>query len=282
MNPYQADIPLAADHIGRIRTISEITASLQWAMQNKSRPEVQQTSSQLSAWNGTDTPQEYIDMLRDGWDAGVEGVEGLDGLSSDAMTQLAWTHEVAGAVPVIPRCISGHPQRMLRPIQAAQSKRGLTLIIDGTYNGSVEPDTVLEYAQTVMRLLAWLAAERIETAVYAAGTTSQRRKRYTYLVQVRASGDVMQPERIATILHPAYLRRAMFAQREREKNQYKMATSIAGSNYGSSQTTNPKHIARMVDECYSVVMLPKVGCGDPTKAVHEALNFKLQHKDVQL
>src|SRR5690606_13262621 len=162
---------------------------------------------------GTD-PDEYRDMLRDGWPEGIEGAEGLDGLVSDRLERFQLQRNVAGSFANVPAHLAGHPAAMYEMRVSQSEKRGLTLVVDLSFNCLVTQETVKAYARTVMRLVAWLQAQQIETAVYGTVTVGMNGETYVYPVTIREHGQVLQPERIAAILHPSFLRRAWFSMVE--------------------------------------------------------------------
>jgi hypothetical protein len=152
----------------RHRTIDDVERCMRLAKQAADNQDWRSSVNGNARFTGTKSIEAYADMLRDGWAHGVEDVEGLEGLSTDASDKVQFQRNVAGAFPVVPAYLAGHPASMLQPYTApADSQRGLTLVIDTCFSAYVECDTALAYARTVMRMVAWLQAEQIETAVYS-------------------------------------------------------------------------------------------------------------------
>ncbi len=155
--------------------------------------------------------------------------------------------------------------------------RSVTLIVDSSFNSGVSSETALEYARSAMRLVAWLAAEQIDAAVYMSVSVALRGTRALYLVPVRQCGDVLMPERLAALIHPAFLRRAWFALLETELHDHKLkGAECAGGGYGSARNASADEVRQALPDAQSVIMLPKVGSGDPQAAVEEALSVKLK------
>jgi hypothetical protein len=234
---------------------------------------------------GTASLEEYRDMLTNGWQHGVEGVEGLDGLASDASERLAFVRNVGGAFPIVPAHIAGMPNSMLSPtIQKADSVRGLTLVIDTCFNAGVNAETVLSYARTVMRMVAWLMAEQIDVAVYAVVPImlgQSRSKRVMYVTPIREAGQVLQPERVAAILHPSWLRRAWFSMLEHDYHERGISDAApCKGGYGSVTHANAEEMRAAIPEAYSVILLPKIGQHDPEQAIREAVNLKLKREEL--
>ena len=155
--------------------------------------------------------------------------------------------------------------------------RGLTLVIDSAFHCGITSGEVLDYARSVMKLVAWLAAEQIETAIYATTAVRHATRKYLYVVPIKKAGDILMPERIASIVHPSYFRRGIFALWEVEHYDHKLSgTGCVEGNYGYPQTSTAEELRQAIPEAYSVIKLPKVGQGDPMKAVQESETFKLK------
>ena len=263
----------------RHRTVANMTDALAIACEDE-RHECRASVTGSESFTGTEKIHTYRDMLRDGWSLGVQDVEGLDGLSTDASEKLSFVRGVGGAFPIVPAHLAGAPDAMLMPTHlAVDNVRGLTLVIDGAFNCSINSETVKEYAHSVMRLVAWLQAEQIETAIYISIAMQHAGGRYVYAVPVRQAGDIMQPERIAALVHPSFLRRAWFALLEHEHFEHDLVgTDLINNCYGYPSTATAEEIQVVIPEAYSVVMLPKAGNGDPLKAVQESDTFKLRHE----
>lgn len=263
----------------RFRTLTEMTAAIT-ASQADTDHDCHSVKNERGSnpWTGTNTADEYLDMLRNGWKHGVQDAEGLEGLSSDTAERLNFVRNVGGVFPVVPAYLAGAPDAMLdvRPMPS-DSVRGLTLVIDSSFHAGVSSETVLTYAHSVMRLIAWLQAERIETSIYVVCPIQFGQRRIIYTTPIRETGDILQPERIAAIVHPSWLRRAWFAMVEREFYDHGMQECDACRNsFGQVRHVNAAEMQQVLPEAYSVIMLPKVGSGDPMKAVKESISLKLR------
>ena len=220
----------------------------------------------------------YDDMLTNGWPEAVEGVEGLDGLTSDDAPRPGFLRDVGGAFPIVPAHLAGHPASMLT-LRALPSEtvRGLTLVIDGCYCGAIDTETVLTYARCCMRLVAWLQAEQIDVSIYVVNASMlEGPGKYLYVTPVHESGQILQPERIAAILHPSFLRRAWH-----QMLNYEETLDLSGSARGAGMpmTANAEELRQVLPEAFSIVMLPHVGTGDPERAIKEAINLKLRRPE---
>jgi hypothetical protein len=262
----------------RRRTLDDMRGALDWAIAQRDDGQSYNSVSNGSSFSGTSTGEEYRDMLRDGWAKGVEGVEGLDGLTSDRHERLAFNRNVAGVFPVVPAYLAGSPNCMLecRPMPT-DAVRAVTLVVDGSFNCGVKSKTALDYAQQVMRMVAWLQAEQIDTTVHVVVPVTMHNKRTVYITEIRRSGDVLQPERIAVALHPSWLRRAWFAMCEREYHEYGVKECrVCLGGYGRSEHVTADELRTALPDAQSIIMLPKVGDGNPENAIRDALNMKLQ------
>ncbi len=266
----------------RPRTIENFFEAMAWAgVHNPKGSSVRGTN----AFCKTKTIHEYVEMLRDGWQAGIQDMQELEGITSDAAEKQSLVRNVGGAFPVVPAYLAGQPDSMLQStLVETDNVRGLTLVIDSCFAGYVSATTILEYAKTVMRLVAWLQAQRIDTSVYSVIPIRLGSKRVVYTTPIRQTGQTFQPERIAAVLHPSWLRRAWFAMMEYEfkecfiangKKRFPECKAIY-AGYGSVTRANAAEMREALPEAYSVIMLPKPGDGDPKRAVEETLNLKIR------
>ena len=281
---FSADYKVkAGDHTWTVRerTMDDYLTALQAmdAVPVEDRPRWHNsTQEDYRNWHCTPDAATFIQMLRTGWIESVDHVEGLDGLSVNRTEQRAFVHACGGAFASVPRHLAGHPEAMLNLVRTpSDSIHGLTLILHGSFGARVNGDTCLEYARAVMRGLAWLQAEQIETAVYLVRPIELDSLSVAYVCPVRQSGQITDPERIGVCLHPSMLRRAGFAMLEHE---YTMAdlpgTHKATGSQGSPLDMPLDLLRQILPETYAIVSLPKVGDGDPQKAIQEAVNLKLR------
>lgn len=269
--------------IMRRRTIDNFFSAMQWA-KDKNDDGCSWNQSSVSGkrqFTATKNIDEYVGMLRDGWEHGVEDMQALDGITSDAAERLAFHRQPGGAFPIVPAYLANDPNSMLMPVQdVSENTRGLTLVVDSCFSGGVSSQTILDYAKTIMKLVAWLSAERIECSVYSVIPIRMGSKRVVYSIPIREAGDVFQPERVAAVLHPSWLRRAWFAMVEYEFHHDDGKTfpecAVCRGGYGGVTNTNAIELREALPESYSVIMLPKPGDGDPTKAVEEVTNLKIR------
>ena len=219
---------------------------------------------------------EYAGMLTAGWPEAIEGVEGLDGLTSDEAPRPSFVRDVGGCFPIVPAYLAGTPDNMLA-VRALPSEtvRGLTLVIDGCYNGNIDTDVVLTYARACMRLVAWLQAEQVDTSIYVVNASSLSGPgKYLYVTPVHESGQILQPERIAAILHPSFLRRAWHQTLDYEAHALGLPGSESGCGY--PKTATAAELRAVLPDAHSIVMLPHIGSGQPERAIKEAINLKLR------
>jgi hypothetical protein len=266
----------------RHRSIADITHALDLAIAANAAGDTKRgrmsSCKKGSNFAGTESAEQYRDMLRDGWPEAMQGVSDLEGLSTDQRDKLRFTPNVAGAFANVPAFLHGSPLSMHCPAQQLdENAKGVTLILDGSFGASINSADCLKYAITVMGLVAWLEAEQIETSVYVSLALDLASQKYVYLVPVREQGSHLAPERIASILHPSFLRRGYFAMLESEHCDHKLPhTGQCRRGYGSATTATAEEMRLALPDAASVILLPKVGAGCPTRAVEEALSLKLK------
>ena len=270
----------------RYRTIDNLASALKASIadEESGKRERKLSSAKLDSrddpWCGTETPEEYVTMLREGWAHGVTGVEGLEGLSTDEAEDMTFQHSVCGTYLDCGAYQNGDPECMLEFLpEPSDAVRGLTLVIDSCFAGSVRAGDILDYARSVMQLVAWLQAQHVETSIYAVVPILMGRKRLIYIIPIRETGDILMPERVAAILHPAFLRRGWFAMVEQEYYKHGMQECrVCQAGMGNVTHATADELRQVLPEAYSVIMLPKVGSGDPMRAVKESITLKLRRE----
>lgn len=279
---FRPDVTVQTDSgsfIVRHRTIEDYERTLDLAIAHKGK--LPGAYGKASTENGREfagtNPGEYRNMLVRGWPEGIEGAEGLDGLVSDQLTRFQLQRNVAGSFANVPAHLAGHPAAMYEMRVEQSEKRGLTLVVDLTFNCTVDADIVKQFARKVMRLVAWLQAQQIEIAVYGMVLERMNGQDYCYPITIREHGQVLQPERIAALIHPSWLRRAWFSMLEYDAHQgCRAAQDATISGYGFPRYGNAELYRQILPEAYAVVMLPKPGDGDPEKTIMDAVNLKLR------
>jgi hypothetical protein len=266
----------------RFRSIEQYAMTLDRSIEDHSEKNYHASKADREMgknWFGTSSIEEYRDMLRDGWPTGVKDTEGLDGLCTDLIDRFSLVPSVAGAFANVPAFLAGHPQSMYQLRTSQSEKRGVSLVIDSCFSGGLRGETILNYAKSIMRLIAWLQTQQIETSVYVTVPIVFQSKRFIYLTPVREAGQILQPERIAACLHPSWLRRAWFSMVEYEAQvdncQYSKS-GVKSRSYGSVIYNDAEILRQVLPEAFAVILLPKPGEGNPENAVKETLNLKLR------
>lgn len=278
------DIKLKSGAILRRRTISEIEFTSREALEKRDKRTTGRSSTKLDeSFSGTPDMQTFLDMLGKGWSEGLANAKGLDGISSDHHERLNFNARPAGVFPIVPNYLAGNPNAMLRPeIQDADEVRSLTLVVDNCYNYNIRSSAVLEYAQELMAVVAWLIAERIEVSIVALISERINGKTFYWSIPIRDKGTVLQPERIATCVHTSFFRRGWFSMLEHEYHEKKLTGADAcRCGYGRSISPELSDLPEILGEdTASIVMLPKASNDGRAKdAIKNAITLKLRHKD---
>jgi hypothetical protein len=220
-------------------------------------------------------------MLRDGWPEGIQGVSELAGLATDESERHEIYRDVAGFHPDVPSTIAGTPCDMfaMRRTTSA-SKRSVTLVNDASYNAGVTAETAQRHAIEVMKLVSHLVAEGIDCEVYNVQSIQMRKLHTVYVTPVRTLGSPIMPERIASLLHPSFLRRSWFAMAELEKDKgMKGSEDVVPSSYGRAMRLEPALIKAVLPDAVSVVIMPKPGDGATAETLYNTVNLKLQREE---
>lgn len=233
-------------------------------------------------WSGCTIDWARDVLLGRGWDEAVSSCEGLDGLTSDSDYRPQLVRSVAGAFPIVPVYLQGDPQCIYDVRQEkSDAKRALTLIIDMGYSAAVKAAEAMRHAQAIMRVVAWMQAEQIACEVISADATlfignSEGKACIDYtLYRVKRADMPYAPERIASALHPGWLRRVSFSLVEHHAKAGILPKDAPG-NYGRSQQLDLRLLAKAIPDAESIVVTPKVGTVNPEQALKHVINLKLK------
>lgn len=221
-----------------------------------------------STWESPEAFSRYIKSLdktqawsQDAWDSGSEGFYGATMAEALTMSEKGWAEGgdmldriskkinadhpvgprlikfgIAGAIPDVPRAVSGNILNM-RDVDTGRAKKRpvLTLICNMCSNCGVNKDWITNRAATLAALIdkieaAGFACEVISTA-YTKGYTGDGFEAATSVI-VKASNQPVDPPRLAFGAgHVAMFRRMMFADWEYEP----LCRNGLGSGLGSAQ-----------------------------------------------
>lgn len=171
-------------------------------------------------------------MMEYGWHEGAYKVSVLlDKLPVSDTLESGWTLEAHGFFPCVPAFLSGDPECMWQRSTCENRRPKLCLIVPTVYPCNIKAREALCYGTAVAGLVRALEASGVDVAVYSIDRTLGDQD--CAVVQpyiVRDFGQPLDISIVAFAFHPAFLRRIVFAFRER--NQAAVDAGIANFGYG--------------------------------------------------
>ena len=188
-----------------------------------------------AGWEGA------LKLARDGWrEGGAAFATGLATLPAMEPAP-AWTLDVGGFFPDVPRYLTGRPDCMWNEAQDpdAHRKPTLTLVVSTAANCGTDAKAMGNYGMAIAHYVDELENAGLQVEVIACIAERYSRADAAWTWTVKAAGERMNLETVAfSIAHPACFRRLGFALIER------LPVSIPQEyGYGTAQATARWHIA---------------------------------------
>lgn len=225
---------------------------------------------------GTSSLQECLELAKNGWKEGAEKADKLRGLIAAKIPRSPKLvkYDVAGAVPNVPRAVSGNLLNM-KALDLAKSRRRpvLTLVSNMAVNCGVDAAAISNHASVVAALIdqieeAGYACEVLSTATTKSGYGNGSKSVAT-TVRVKQSNQPVDLPRLSFALgHAAFYRRLVFGDWGLEKE-----SSFLGMGLGSACPLDPKALNKQ-----GVYVIPESSnklFGTEEKAMNEGLQYLL-------
>lgn len=233
-----------------------------------------QEGSQLNygdRWNGTDSFEDNVSLLRRGWPEGVArlvaGIEALSAMQDDV--QPAWAMDAVGAFPDVGAYLAGDIEHMHNPDVEQPAAPVLRLCLNGSVSALVRPWQIENFGIALLTMIDSLerAGHQIELvwqAVLAQVKPLRRGSKKLVLsglppcgveVALKHAGEHMDLDRLAYALaHPAMLRRSVFAVIEQHPR-----FSCLGDSFGTprdypaaAREPDSLYLPRLCTETYNL------------------------------
>lgn len=229
-----------------------------------------------SQFYGTSSIEECLKLAKDGWKEGAQKADKLRGLIAAKIPRSPRLvkYDVAGAVPNIPRAVSGNPLNM-RALDLAKSRRRpvLTLVSNMAVNCGVDANAISNHASVVAALIdqiedAGFACEVLSCATTRAGY-GKGSKSVATTCRVKQSNQPVDLPRLAFALgHASFYRRLIFGDWGLEKE-----SSFLGQSLGCACPLEPEALNKQ-----GVYVIPESSnklFGTEEKAMNEGLQYLL-------
>lgn len=172
-------------------------------------------SEHRTEFTGVDSLETAIQMARTGWREGsARLISGLDSHAPAAPDVApAWEYDVGGEIPDVAAYCAGVPEHMASP--ADPDRSGLAtaprIVVDGFYPAKMPAEAAERYAVALASHIQAISANGRGVDMEVSGMVEQEGKRVGVRIPITTAGAPLDLDRIAFALHPALLRRLMFA-----------------------------------------------------------------------
>lgn len=209
------------------------------------------------------------EMLARGWDAGNTAIaDVLSVPGADMAPTGGWDLDVAGAFPDVACYVSGDPECMYHPEEGPAPRR-VRLVLSTSYSGSITAQSAMEYARAGAAYAATMMARGLDVAITGLEVVGCGSEGTVVLaISVKEYGQDPDGSRIAFVMHPAFLRRTMFAAAESDGT---LPVTMRNYGYGTPayDTTRAREycVAAFPDSADErVVALPPLESNDVSTA----------------
>lgn len=166
-------------------------------------------------FRGTDTFEEAIQLAEEGWKEGVAKVSALQQkiLANNPLLKEPIKYDVVGAVPNVPRAISGDPKNM-RAVDLKKSRRRpvITIVANMSASWNVNEQILCNRAAAIAAVVDKIEASGFAVEVVAAGITGTGKFTVCTSITLKESHQPVDIARLAYGLgHSSFFRRLVFA-----------------------------------------------------------------------
>lgn len=188
----------------------------------------------------TRTFAECLGLLENGWLEGAAKMAAADLQAPAGDPDRDWHLSVAGFFPEVGAYVAGEPECMFRLDVNPEARRRVRVFVPTGYSAYLSTEFLMEYAYALAAYVRGLEATGASVSVVAVDTSTRHsecnREFHVRPYEVKRYDEPMMLARIAFVGHPDFLRRVVFAVRERTPG----AEAIAKNCYGYSHNIPPK------------------------------------------
>ena len=170
-----------------------------------------------SGWTGSKSLQVSRDLMRDGWQAGVDMLEhGLTHEIDNSGVEQAevWETAPVGAFPIIPLYNAGVDEHMLLPSEE-HDEPIVNMIVDVACPAFVKSKAMMNRGIAIASLINHIEQSGKRVRLQARWCTKQNKFGYEFMIMVKDSHEHMDMSRVAfAIGNPSFSRRVCFKMLE--------------------------------------------------------------------
>lgn len=160
------------------------------------------------SWEGVDSYDEALDLLRNGYQPTVDAFKAsmkIGGTGSEK--RIAFENNVHGFAPIVPLALKGVPNSMINMTMRPMKCKVVDVYYDIGVNSGTSPETIIENGQKVLGAIIALEKQGYRFNLYAFQSYNDPKSSDMLCVKVKSSDKPIDLKRISfPLTHPAFFR----------------------------------------------------------------------------
>jgi len=195
----------------------------------------QSHSTSDRAWQGSASWKDYADLVANGDPETAATLAELEKRASAACPILRGTtpkpiRAVAGGAVSVGRHLAGSPvcMRKRRKVRQARGK-SVRVGVNVSASAGVSTEIMQRHALACMAIVRAIESRGVEVELYGVTTSALSGCTSVIQIAIKRAGQYLDRNRFAALGHPSFLRRLVFAVKERHPDSQEVVTSSYGS-----------------------------------------------------
>lgn len=200
-----------------------------------------ETGSGPTKWTGTQTFEEAMELLKNGWDDMAKKLEGklrLATKSEVTKTSPRPQYAMAGYQACVPRYLQGVPESMIYSKRVPVKQKVITINKQVNYLADVSANQIIEESVKALTIIAKLEAQGYRVNLNAVTCSDSSYGGFTEITRtcIKKAGERLSVAKMAfPLVNPSMLRRIIFRYRETNPESSKLYPTYGRTLYDASK-----------------------------------------------
>lgn len=158
-------------------------------------------------WHGVKSYDEALNLLRNGYDAGVQQITAALNAGSVTQKRIRFQNNVVGFAPVVPLALMGIPNCMIDTSIKKIKHKVIDVYYDITASASTSPETILKNGKKVLETIVALEKQGYRVNLSAVQGYTDESSCDMLIVKIKSADRPMDLKRVTfPLIHPAFFR----------------------------------------------------------------------------